>query len=375
MSITIRPLSAHPLPPTYLLTVDSARILLDCGAYDKSNEVTLPDSAEGEQKREPDAPTHAQVTEYLSTLRDLAPTLNLVLLSHPLLTSLGLLPYLRARCGLRCPVYATLPTREMGRYAVEEWAEARSTAERNDARYEQLQQNQSAAAAAKADAAAVVKKRKGKAAKVEKPAEDVAMVDGLETDSKPLSEGAEPMDGVQENGAKDGDESRSDPWDSAWKLTIQEIRDAFLAINAVRWTQPIHLTGKPAPVPCESPPTLTRICCRRLEGLHHGGASLRAHSRWIAVHPSTLAFFIPIPRFLCFVFPLRSRLQPRQGASPRPDLLAQRRKRRRFFPEDGSCRCRGAAESGGECKADRSRTQDARSVSGRSRISRCRAAR
>jgi cleavage and polyadenylation specificity factor subunit 2 len=247
MSITIRPLSAHPLPPTYLLTVDNARILLDCGAYDKANEATLAQTSSEQEEQ----PTDEQVTEYLSTLRTLAPDLNLVLLSHPLLSSLGLLPYLRARCGLRCPVYATLPTREMGRFAVEEWAEARSAAERNDARYAQLQQNLSAAAArAEAATAAVVakKQRKGKPAKVETAAtaaDDVEMADAAPSASDSVADTAL-------GNPKGATAERSDPWDPAWKLTIQEIRDAFLAINAVRWTQPIHLTGPYARSPPKS---------------------------------------------------------------------------------------------------------------------------
>ncbi|GAA5860663.1 hypothetical protein JCM3774_006244 [Rhodotorula dairenensis] len=239
MSITIQPLSAHPLPPTYLLTVDNARILLDCGAYDKANEVTLGGSS---AEVRGDEPTHDQVTEYLARLRTLAPTLNLVLLSHPLLSSLGLLPYLRARCGLRCPVYATLPTREMGRFAVEEWVDARSAAERNDARYAQLQQNQSAAAAkieAATAAAIAAKKRKGKATTKPEPATDVEITDGAVVPASTTTTDAEATIDAEEG---DGSSS-SDPWDPAWKLTIQEIRDAFLAINAVRWTQPIHLTG------------------------------------------------------------------------------------------------------------------------------------
>lgn len=246
MSITIRPLSADPLPPTYLLTVDGARILLDCGAYDKSSEATLPGiEAKGSEGAEP---THDQVAEYLSTLRSLAPTLNLVLLSHPLLTSLGLLPYLRARCGLRCPVYATLPTREMGRYAVEEWAEARSAAERNDARYEQLRQSQSAAAAKiEAAAAAASKKRKGKATKIEAADVEMAIADG----EPATAANAEHKGPDDETNGPDETDAQSDPWDPAWKLTIQEIRDAFLAINAVRWTQPIHLTGECPPDGCK----------------------------------------------------------------------------------------------------------------------------
>lgn len=232
MSISITPLSTSPLPPTYLLTVDGAHVLLDCGAYDKGADTTLAQGAPDDLS----TPTAEQVAAYLAALRDLAPSLNLVLLSHPLLTSLGLLPYLRARCGLRCPVYATLPTREMGRYAVEEWVEARSVAERNDARVEQKLAHQLKEQQFK-DAAAVKKRRKGKA-----KVQDVEVGVGEDlVAAKEETDGAALVKG--EDGGVAPTASSTDPWDQAWKLTTQEIRDAFLAINAVRWTQPIHLSG------------------------------------------------------------------------------------------------------------------------------------
>ncbi|GAA5822558.1 hypothetical protein JCM11251_006378 [Rhodosporidiobolus azoricus] len=226
MSITLTPLSTFPLPPTYLLTVDNAQILLDCGAFDKSVETTLP-SPSCSTTDDASVPTNEQVTAYLTRLRSLAPNLNLVLLSHPLLTSLGLLPWLRARCGLRCPVYATLPTREMGRYAVEEWAEARSAAERNEVREELAGRKAIEAATAKAKKG---RKDKGKG-KEEVDIKPVEEIQGAEVD--------------EETAAEEGKEivRKQDPWDVAWKLSTQEIRDAFLAINAVRWTQPIHLSG------------------------------------------------------------------------------------------------------------------------------------
>ncbi|GAA5937690.1 cleavage polyadenylation factor subunit CFT2 [Sporobolomyces koalae] len=220
MSISLTPLSGpFPAPPAYLLTVDNAQILLDCGVYDRSPESSLP-------RASTDIPTDEQVTAYLSQLRQLAPHLSLVLLSHPLLTSLGLLPWLRARCGLRCPVYATLPTREMGRYAVEEWVEARTAAERNEARQTERTK--------KSDAS----KHKSKKGKNEQPQElvvqagqDVLRMKEHEVEPQPSTE---PV--------TEGQRDR-DPWDQVWKLTSQEIREAFLAINAVRWTQPVHLNG------------------------------------------------------------------------------------------------------------------------------------
>lgn len=231
MSISLVPLAGpFPCPPAYLLTVDNAQILLDCGVYDRSPERNLASTSSSTP------PTidwsAADVTRYLSQLRELAPHLSLVLLSHPLLTSLGLLPWLRARCGLRCPVYATLPTREMGRYAVEEWVEARSAAERNEARQSDNVKKSDARAKPTQH-----KKGKGKAIEVShKEGED--QVNVVSSD-----EGGVPGVGVDRLDPNEAGGRGRDPWDQVWKLKPQEIREAFLAINAVRWTQPIHLSG------------------------------------------------------------------------------------------------------------------------------------
>ncbi|KAK4705180.1 cleavage and polyadenylation specificity factor subunit 2, partial [Phenoliferia sp. Uapishka_3] len=205
-STTITPLGGpFPSPSSYLLTIDGSNILLDCGSYD--NSPSSPSSS-------PSSPSsRLQTREYLNKLKELAPTLNLVLLTHPLLSSLGLLPWLKARCGLRCPVYATLPTREMGRWAVEEWVEARSEEERNEARENKGKKGEKQVALSE-------KKGKGKAR-----AKEVAVVAQMEVDDE-----AE-------------DEEDRDPWDQVWKLSTTEIRDAFLSVSAVRWTQPVHLSG------------------------------------------------------------------------------------------------------------------------------------
>jgi cleavage and polyadenylation specificity factor subunit 2 len=88
----------------------------------------------------------------------------------------------------------------MGRYAVEEWVEARSSQERNE--FRQTETN---------------KKNDVTGKKVNK-----------EEESKPTPPTKTPHDDV---------------WSKVWKLKRQEIREAFLAINAVRWTQPVHLSG------------------------------------------------------------------------------------------------------------------------------------
>ncbi|ODN95264.1 cleavage and polyadenylation specificity factor subunit 2 [Cryptococcus wingfieldii CBS 7118] len=101
--ITLTPLSASANessssePISYLLQLDDARILLDMGQRDYR--------------------ASAQQTswEYEEKVRELAPTLSLVLLSHSPANYLSLYPYARARWGLTCPVYATQPTVEMGR--------------------------------------------------------------------------------------------------------------------------------------------------------------------------------------------------------------------------------------------------------------------
>ncbi|GAA5910513.1 hypothetical protein JCM5296_003683 [Sporobolomyces johnsonii] len=239
MSITLTPLSGpFPSPPAYLLTVDSAKILLDCGVYDRSPESTLPSSSNSTSP----PPSNEQIAAYLSSLRALAPQLNLVLLSHPLLSSLGLLPWLRARCGLRCPVYATLPTREMGRYAVEEWVDARSSAERNEARQTE-KARRSDAGKQKKDKD---KKGKGKSSAERKGDKEVMLGVG-EDIVNVKEEEVEPAESMDVDGllhqTGEGVALDRDPWDQVWKLTTQEIREAFLAINAVRWTQPVHLSG------------------------------------------------------------------------------------------------------------------------------------
>lgn len=112
---------------------------------------------------------------------------------------------------MRCPVYATLPTREMGRWAVEEWVEARSAAEKNEARDVVVAEGSGAAG----------KKRKGKGKEAVRDADAMVKEEGKE---------------------EEGDESK-DAWDAVWKVSTKEIRDAFLAVNAIRWTQPVHLSG------------------------------------------------------------------------------------------------------------------------------------
>lgn len=207
MAATLTPLGGpFPAPASYLLTIDGSRILLDAGCWDASPDFPLSSTLADQPAQEAKEAARAQTLAYLATLKELAPSLNLVLLTHPLLSSVGLLPWLKARCGLRCPVYATLPTREMGRWAVEEWVQGRSAEEKNDA----------LAAVASTAVGPLEKKGKGKG-KQQRASAPQAL--------------------------EDADEEEQDPWRPVWNVSTTEIRDAFLSVSAVRWTQPVHLSG------------------------------------------------------------------------------------------------------------------------------------
>ena len=94
MDVTFTPLSGaredSAAPCCYLLTIGSHRLLLDCGWDDEFDPAAL------------------------EALREVAPSIDAVLLSHGDLAHLGALPYARANFGLAAPVYATLPVRRMG---------------------------------------------------------------------------------------------------------------------------------------------------------------------------------------------------------------------------------------------------------------------
>ena len=77
-------------PMCYLLEFDGVNILLDCGSSERFD------------------------MEALEPLRDIAPRVHLVLLSHARLEHLGALPYAVAKFGLNAPIYCTLPVKRMG---------------------------------------------------------------------------------------------------------------------------------------------------------------------------------------------------------------------------------------------------------------------
>ncbi|WRT67711.1 uncharacterized protein IL334_004683 [Kwoniella shivajii] len=172
--ITLTPLSSSAAassssePVCYLLELDDARILLDMGQKDYRTS-SLQTSWDYEEK-----------------VRELAPTLSLVLLSHSPTTYLSLYPYARARWGLSCPVYATQPTVEMGRVVclteVESW-------------------------------------------RAECPVEDASdIANGNRAEGSRPNKGKKPLRGP-------------------FVPTMEEVHEAFDWIKAIRYNQPLHLGG------------------------------------------------------------------------------------------------------------------------------------
>ncbi|KAF8897717.1 beta-lactamase-like protein [Infundibulicybe gibba] len=187
--ITFTPLSgaarsSRTTPLAYLLQVDDVRILLDCGSPDWA-----PEGASAQDTSEKVAYFWE---EYCEALRQCAPTIDLVLLSHGDLAHCGLYPYAYSRWGLKAPAYTTLPVQAMGRIAVKEDVEGI------------------------------------------RDEEDVGDSDQV----KPDNEGTESPENAS---------NPSPPQDSTcgkYVATHAEVQDAFDFISTLRYSQPTHLQGK-----------------------------------------------------------------------------------------------------------------------------------
>lgn len=99
--------SASTIPLAYLLDIDGAKILLDCGSPDWHLDDDL---KVGEEQK--------QIFEsYCAQLQRISPDIDLVLLSHGDLAHAGLYAYANARWGLTATAYATLPVQATARLA------------------------------------------------------------------------------------------------------------------------------------------------------------------------------------------------------------------------------------------------------------------
>ncbi|WFD29973.1 hypothetical protein MSPP1_000987 [Malassezia sp. CBS 17886] len=110
------PATEHAKAVAYLLEIDNVRILLDCGAPE--------DFLFGAPPRAPPAVDRDPVLDgpLPEILARIAPSIDVVLLTHAELAHIGLYAYAYAHYGLKCPAYATLPVQKMGRLALLEAA-------------------------------------------------------------------------------------------------------------------------------------------------------------------------------------------------------------------------------------------------------------
>ncbi|KAH9844105.1 beta-lactamase-like protein [Rhodofomes roseus] len=189
--ITFTPLSgaarsSRTVPLAYLLQVDDVRILLDCGSPD-----WCPEGESGEEGHHWD--------KYCDTLKECAPSVDLVLLSHGDLQHSGLYAYAYAHWGLTAPAYTTLPVQATARIAATEDVEG--------IRDEQ----------------------------------QIGETSEREKSTSPEASGSTPPEDKSEK------PSTPPPPKSAkgrYIATLQEVHDAFDSVNVLRYSQPCHLQGK-----------------------------------------------------------------------------------------------------------------------------------
>lgn len=125
--------------------------------------------------------------------RRIAPTIDLVLLSHGDLAHVGLYPYAYSRLNLKSPAYTTLPVQAMGRIAVTEDVEG-------------------------------VREEEDVADEREHKQEQVDGITELHEDSRsPSPKGNVPK--------------------GKYVATLIEVQDAFDSVNTLRYSQPTHLQG------------------------------------------------------------------------------------------------------------------------------------
>ncbi|XP_022083164.1 cleavage and polyadenylation specificity factor subunit 2-like [Acanthaster planci] len=95
-------------PPCYMLQVDEFRFLLDCG-WDESFNL-----------------------DYIENLKKHVHQIDAMLLTYPDHLHLGALPYIVGKCGLTCPIYATIPVYKMGQMFMYDLYQSRHNSEEFD---------------------------------------------------------------------------------------------------------------------------------------------------------------------------------------------------------------------------------------------------
>ena len=133
----------------------------------------------------------------------IAPSVDLVLLSHGDLPHSGLYPYAHSRWGLKAPAYSTLPVQAMARIAATEEADG---------------------------------------------IRDEEDVGGAEEQAAPSGEGdahmRDPSHSTQDNQMEEDSPPEPHVPKLKYVATPQEVHDSFDAVNTLRYSQPAHLSGK-----------------------------------------------------------------------------------------------------------------------------------
>ncbi|KAF8261769.1 beta-lactamase-like protein [Lactarius quietus] len=190
--------SSRTSPLAYLLQVDDITILLDCGSPD-----WCPEPASLKTELADEADDSYSWKQYCDKLREVAPSIDLVLLSHGDLAHTGLYPYAHSRWGLKAPAYSTLPVQAMARIAATEEAEGI------------------------------------------RDEEDVGSADEQE---KPVivanSEPPEDSNVSPESPSEQSPYPQSNSSKGKYVATPQEVHDSFNAVNTLRYSQPAHLSGR-----------------------------------------------------------------------------------------------------------------------------------
>ena len=133
----------------------------------------------------------------------IAPSVDLVLLSHGDLPHSGLYPYAYSRWGLKAPAYSTLPVQAMARIAATE--ETDGICDEED-------------------------------------------VNSTEEKAAPSNEGdvhmRDPSHSTQDNQMEEDSLPQLHVPKRKYVATPQEVHDSFDAVNTLRFSQPAHLSGK-----------------------------------------------------------------------------------------------------------------------------------
>ncbi|XP_033106073.1 cleavage and polyadenylation specificity factor subunit 2-like [Anneissia japonica] len=95
-------------PLCYMLQVDEFRFLLDCGWDEHFS------------------------SQHMQNVQKHIGQIDAVLLTYPDNNHLGLLPYLVGKCGLACPIYATIPVYKMGQMFMYDLYQSRHNTEEFD---------------------------------------------------------------------------------------------------------------------------------------------------------------------------------------------------------------------------------------------------